>query len=81
MSINGRDLRGVSHGEALHILKAPSPRVVLVIARDKNRSPLQQNGTPEKEVKRRHDSVNNKGKDLKHSIHTQTVQNGWSSVH
>ncbi|KAG8195304.1 hypothetical protein JTE90_028451 [Oedothorax gibbosus] len=33
MSINGRDVRGVSHGEALHILKAPSPRVVLVLAR------------------------------------------------
>ncbi|CAL1281867.1 unnamed protein product [Larinioides sclopetarius] len=33
MSINGRDVRGVSHGEALHILKAPNPRVLLVLAR------------------------------------------------
>ncbi|XP_055935274.1 mucin-2-like isoform X2 [Argiope bruennichi] len=36
MSINGRDVRGVSHGEALHILKAPNPRVLLVLARSVN---------------------------------------------
>ncbi|GFY79224.1 pro-interleukin-16 [Trichonephila inaurata madagascariensis] len=36
MSINGRDVRGVSHGEALHILKAPNPRVLLVLARNAN---------------------------------------------
>ncbi|XP_071033299.1 uncharacterized protein [Parasteatoda tepidariorum] len=34
MSINGRNLRGVSHGEALHILKAPNPKVLLVLARN-----------------------------------------------
>lgn len=61
MSINGRDLRGVSHGEALHILKAPSPKVVLVLARDKNGLPLQLNGTTERDVKRRLDHVNSKG--------------------
>lgn len=64
MSINGRDLRGVSHGEALHILKAPSPKVVLVLARDKNGSLLQQNGTIEKEVKRKHDYTNNKDSEI-----------------
>ncbi|GIX78604.1 pro-interleukin-16 [Caerostris extrusa] len=47
MSINGRDVRGVSHGEALHILKAPSPKVLLVLARSASAHQLEKGVTTE----------------------------------
>lgn len=35
ISINGRNLKGITHRDALEILKAPRPEVVLVISREK----------------------------------------------
>lgn len=36
ISINGRNLKGITHRDALEILKAPRPEVVLVISREKD---------------------------------------------
>ncbi|XP_035214780.1 uncharacterized protein LOC118188453 [Stegodyphus dumicola] len=58
MSINGRDLRGVSHGEALHILKSPSPRVLLILARPKETVSTIQKEIDEKERRRKDYNVN-----------------------
>ncbi|KFM82764.1 Pro-interleukin-16, partial [Stegodyphus mimosarum] len=58
MSINGRDLRGVSHGEALHILKSPSPRVLLILARPKEAVPTIQKEIDEKERRRKDFNAN-----------------------
>ncbi|XP_054720570.1 uncharacterized protein LOC129230192 [Uloborus diversus] len=43
MSINGRDLRGVSHGEALQILKSPNAKVTLLLAREKKEAAVSSN--------------------------------------
>lgn len=39
LSINGKGLKGVTHREALAILKAPRPEVVLVLSRNRSVSP------------------------------------------
>jgi len=39
LSINGKSLKGVTHREALSILKAPRPEVVLVLSRKRSVSP------------------------------------------
>ncbi|XP_063875652.1 serine/arginine repetitive matrix protein 2-like isoform X2 [Scylla paramamosain] len=45
LSINGKNLRGVSHKEALSILKSPRPEVVLVLSRSRSVTPQESNMT------------------------------------
>jgi len=40
ISINGRSMKGISHREALNILKAPRAEVVLVLSRSRSVTPL-----------------------------------------
>lgn len=45
LSINGKNLRGVSHKEALSILKSPRPEVVLVLSRSRSVTPQESSMT------------------------------------
>lgn len=45
LSINGKNLRGVTHREALTILKSPRPEVVLVLSRSRSVTPQESNTT------------------------------------
>ncbi|KAK8738248.1 hypothetical protein OTU49_004129, partial [Cherax quadricarinatus] len=44
LSINGKNLRGVTHREALTILKSPRPEVVLVLSRSRSVTPQESSG-------------------------------------
>merc|ERR1719245_1861413 len=45
LSINGRSTKGVTHREALSILKAPRTEVVLVVSRSRSVTPLEGSGS------------------------------------
>ncbi|XP_042240918.1 pro-interleukin-16-like isoform X2 [Homarus americanus] len=45
LSINGKNLRGVTHREALAILKSPRPEVVMVLSRSRSVTPQESGGT------------------------------------